>query len=78
MVNNYHILGFPGVSMVKNLPGNAKDAGSIPGLGRSPGGGHGNLLNILVGKVPWTEEPSRLLFIGSGMTERLNMHYILG
>ena len=71
-------MGFPGVSMVKNLPGNAKDAGSIPGLGRSPGGGHGNLLNILVGKVPWTEEPSRLLFIGSGMTERLNMHYILG
>ena len=33
--------------MVKNLPGNAgdvRDAGSIPGLGRSPGGGHGNPL----------------------------------
>ena len=32
---------------VKNLPanaGDAKDAGSIPGLGRSPGGGHGNPL----------------------------------
>ena len=30
---------------VKNLPVNAEDAGdaaSIPGLGRSPGGGHGN------------------------------------
>jgi len=30
---------------VKNLPanaGDARDAGSIPGLGRSPGGGHGN------------------------------------
>ena len=26
----------------KNLPVNAGDAGSIPGLGRSPGGGHGN------------------------------------
>ena len=24
--------------------GDAGDAGSVPGLGRSPGGGHGNLL----------------------------------
>ena len=33
--------------MVKNLPaiaGDIKDAGLIPGLGRSPGGGHGNPL----------------------------------
>ena len=33
--------------VVKNLPanaGNTRDAGSIPGLGRSPGGGHGNPL----------------------------------
>ena len=33
--------------MAKNLPVNARDirdAGSIPGLGRSPGGGHGNPL----------------------------------
>ena len=33
--------------VVKNPPANARDirgAGSIPGLGRSPGGGHGNPL----------------------------------
>ena len=33
--------------MVKNLPANAgavRDLGSIPRLGRSPGGGHGNPL----------------------------------
>ena len=33
--------------MVKNLSANAgdiRDSGSIPGLGRSPGGGHGNPL----------------------------------
>ena len=33
--------------VVKNLPANAgdkKDMGLIPGLGRSPGGGHGNPL----------------------------------
>ena len=33
--------------VVKNPPANSedtRDAGSIPGLGRSPGGGHGNPL----------------------------------
>ena len=33
--------------MVKNLPanvGDVRDAGSIPGWERSPGGGHGNAL----------------------------------
>ena len=30
--------------MVKNPPANAGDSGSIPGLGRSPGGGNGNPL----------------------------------
>ena len=30
--------------MVKNLPAHAGDAGLIPGLGRSPGGGNGNPL----------------------------------
>ena len=34
--------GFPGGSVVKNLPANTGDAGLIPGLGRSPGGGNGN------------------------------------
>ena len=35
------------VLVVKNLPANAgviRDTGSIPELGRSPGGGHGNPL----------------------------------
>ena len=35
------------VLVVKNLPANAEDmrnAGSVAGLGRSPGGGHGNPL----------------------------------
>ena len=30
--------------MVKNPPADAGDTGSIPGLGRSPGGGHVNSL----------------------------------
>ena len=39
--------GSPGGSVVKNPPanaGDARDAGSIPGLGRSPGGGNGKTL----------------------------------
>ena len=36
--------GFPGGLVVKNLPASAGDTGSIPGSGRSPGEGNGNLL----------------------------------
>ena len=41
-------VGFPGVTRIKNLPANAgdiRDMGSVPGLGRSPGEGHGNPLH---------------------------------
>ena len=38
------ILDFPGGSVINNLPANAGDMGSIPGLGRSPGEGNGNPL----------------------------------
>ena len=40
-------MGFPGGSVVKNLPasaGDTEDMGSIPGLGRSLGEGNGNPL----------------------------------
>ena len=40
-------MGFPGDTVVKNPPanaGDARDTGSIPGLGRYPGEGNGNLL----------------------------------
>ena len=36
-------IGFPGGSVVKNLPANAGDVSSIPGSGRSPGEENGNL-----------------------------------
>ena len=35
------VWGFPHGSMVKNSAGNAGDADSIPGSGRSPGEGNG-------------------------------------
>ena len=40
-------MGFPGGTVVKNLPVNAKDTGdesSVTGWGRSPGVGRGNQL----------------------------------
>ena len=54
--------------MVKNSPanmGDKRDAGSIPGLGRYPGGGHGKHSSILAWRIPSTEEPGRLQSIGS-------------
>ena len=41
--------------MVKNPPvsaGDTRDVGSIPGSGRSPGGGHGNPLHFSCLKTP--------------------------
>ena len=46
---------FPGSTVVKNAPANAgyiRHAGSSPGSGRSPGGGHGNPLSILAWRNP--------------------------
>ena len=37
-------MGFPGGSVVKNLPANAGDVGLIPGSGKCPGEGNGNSL----------------------------------
>jgi len=37
-------MGFPGGSTGKESTSNTGDLGSVSGLGRSPGGGHGNPL----------------------------------
>ena len=69
IVPNY---GFPAGSVVKKPPANAgdtRDAGLIPGSGRSPGEGHGNPLqyswpgeshgqNSLAGYSPWGRKAS--------------------
>ena len=40
----HSVVGFPGGSVVKNLPANEGDTGLIPGSGRSPGVGNIYLL----------------------------------
>ena len=55
--------GFPGVSVGKEFTRSTGDAGDlslIPAPGRSPGGEHGNPLQLFAGKIPWMEEPGRL------------------
>ena len=52
-------MGFPVGIVVKNLPadaGDTRDAGLIPGLGRSPGVGNGTLLQYHGWKIPWTDD----------------------
>ena len=39
-------------------------AGSIPGLGRSPGGGNATHSSILAWRIPWTEKPGGLQSMG--------------
>ena len=59
-------MGFPGGSDGKESTCNVGDLGSIPELGRSPGGGHGNPLQYsCLEESPWTEEPGRLKSLGS-------------
>ena len=45
--------------MVKNLPANAEDVGSIPGLGDPLEKEMVTNCNILAWRTPWTEEPGR-------------------
>ena len=48
-------VGFLGGTRVKNMPvsaGDVRDLGLIPGLGRSPAGGHGNPLQYLAWRIP--------------------------
>ena len=51
-------MGFPGGSVVKNLPADAEDVGVIPGSRWSTG--RGSHSRVLVWRISWTGEPGRL------------------
>jgi len=53
-------MGFSCGSAGKESACNAGATGSIPGLGRSPGGRYGNSLQYSCLEIPWTEESGRL------------------
>ena len=63
-------MGFPGGSVIKNPPANAGDAVSVPGLGRSPREGNGNLVQYTclgnpMDRGTWREESGGLQFMWS-------------
>ena len=66
--------------MVKNPPASARDArdlGLIPGLGRSPGGGNGNLLQYSCLENPMDRGARQAAVHGvaeSDTTEQLSTH----
>ena len=51
--------------VVKNWPASAGDLGSIPGLGRSPGEGHGNPLQYSCLESPMDRGAWRATVMGS-------------
>ena len=58
--------------MLKNLPANAGDAGSIPGMGRSPGEGNGNPTPLfLPGKSHGQRNLAGYIVHGVAKTQRL-------
>ena len=74
---SYHICSAPVSLWLPMCPGsdskesayNAGDPGSIPGLGRCPGGGNDNPLQYSCLDNPWTEEPGGLQSMGSQRVE---------
>ena len=57
--------GFPGGSVVKNPPANGGDAGLIPGWENPLEKEMATHSNILAWRIPWTEEPGWLQYMGS-------------
>ena len=79
----FHIIirGFLGGSVVKNLPDNAGDLSSIPGLGRSPREGNGNPLQYYCLGNPLDRGDWWTIVQGvpkqSDSAERLNTCYLI-
>ena len=75
--------GFPGGSVVQNLPGEAGDAadmGSIPGPGRCPGEGNGNRLQYSYLENPtdrgsWQASVHGVARVGQGLATKPPPHH---
>ena len=66
--------GFGAGSVVKNLPANAGDLGSVPALGRHPGEGNSNPTathcSILVWRSPWNSNPLQYSHLEKSMEQQ--------
>ena len=71
----FKVVRFPSGSVVKNLPANAgatRDAGVIPGSGRSLEKEMATHSSILAWEISWTKQPGGLQSMGSQSRTRLN------
>ena len=59
------MVGFPGGSVVMNLPANAGDSGSILGQEGPLEKGMATHSGVLAWEIPWTGEPGGLPSMGS-------------
>ena len=59
-IGQHNSSGFPGGSDGEESTCNVGDLGSIPGSGRSPGGGYGTHSSIFAWRIAWTKEPGGL------------------
>ena len=57
-------VGFPGGSVVKKMPANAENVGSIPGLGRLPGEGNGYPLQYFSLQNPMDRRAWQAMVLG--------------
>jgi len=64
MGSQCQVWGFPGGSVIKNPPANARNMGSILSWEDPLEEKMATHSNILVWRVPWTEEPGRLQSMG--------------
>ena len=65
-------INFPHSSLDKESACNARDLGSIPGLGRALEKEMATHSNILAWRISWTEEPRGLLSMGSQESDMLS------
>ena len=64
-MSNYSHVTLALGSVVKNLPANAGDVGSIPGQEDPLEVEMATYYSIFAWKIPWTEQPGRLQSMGS-------------
>ena len=80
MATHCSILGLPWCSVSKQSARSAGDLGSIPGLGRFPGGGHGNPLQYSCWRIPKDREVWQATVMASQrvgydwVTKRMHTH----
>ena len=74
--------GFGAGSVVKNLPANAGDLGSVPALGRHPGEGNSNPTathcSILVWRSPWNSNPLQYSCLEKSMEQQPTAVFLSG